>query len=243
MGLGIVNEVITLGAVLARIRFLNIGLSPTHVQGPQAEQKQVYQAAVDFAGTSAPLTGRCLEICAGFGAGISLLERYGSWHVEGIDGSPVATTFARLRGLDVKRSSLEAMPYDSNQFDHIVGIECLVCLSKPEVGLGEIARVLKPGGVATIAEFRKGRITDARELLEQRASTAGLSMMKFQDMSGAARQSVIATAQRRKRWVRGVPPPFRSWASEYASLPGSTKYAQWETGKRCYYLACLQKPV
>ncbi len=241
MGLGWFNEIIALGAVMARVRYLNIGFSPAETAEPHAEQQEVYKAAAAFAAQTAPPTGQCLEICAGFGNGLPLLQQQGNWQVEGIDGGIVSTAFARLSGAKIRHSPVENAPYPNNSFDHVIGVECIVCLNEVDTGLKEVARILKAGGVATIAEFRKGSLADARQRMEQCGATAGLSLVRFQDMSGVARRSIVTTAERRKKWVRWIPPPFRSWASEYASLPGSVKYAEWEAGRRCYYIACLVK--
>ncbi|MEM7525090.1 MAG: class I SAM-dependent methyltransferase [Pseudomonadota bacterium] len=244
MGLGLSNELIVLGMMLARIRFLNIGMSPTSGgDEQQTEQRETYRAALAFAAEGAPLSGRCLEVCAGMGEGAELMRRSADWRVCALDGARTSTALARFRGVSVMRGLVETMPFDDHSFDHVIGVECVVCLDDPRGGLTEISRVLKPGGVLTLAEFRLGGLDAAKTALSRVAAEAGLALSAFRDETASARDSVMSGIDERARWVRFIPPPFRGWARDLASLPGSQRYREWESGQRCYYLARLSKPT
>jgi SAM-dependent methyltransferase len=94
-----------------------------------------------------------LEVGCGPGANIWYLAREG-FTVCGIDGSSVAIGRARERlareGLVARLETGDIMhlPYADGSFDAVIDIECIYAnsLADSRVILGEISRVLKPGG-------------------------------------------------------------------------------------------------
>lgn len=242
MGLGLSNEVLALGMLLAGIRFLNIGLKGGDPSTTSADRRATYHKAVEAAkGLKAP-SGDCLEICAGFGFSLPVIEGGGSWQVQGVDGGWVASMFARLNRLKVKYARIERMPFADQSFDHAIGVECVVCLDHPKPSMQEIARVLRPGGLLTIAEFRLGSLARAERVLGDLAAASGLSLLGITDLTKDARRSVLSGAGERAAFVRRIPPPFRNWAFELAAMPGSVRHREWDEGLRCYYIAQFQKP-
>jgi len=98
--------------------------------------------------------GRLLEI--GYGSGVFMPElaaRCGELH--GIDPHPLAGEVARrLSGCGVdavlRQGGVEAMPYPDGWFDCAVAVSALECVPAIEDACGEIARVLRPGGVLAL---------------------------------------------------------------------------------------------
>jgi SAM-dependent methyltransferase len=64
----------------------------------------------------------------------------------GVDLSPDLVAAARARGLDVQVADAAALPYPDASFDGVLSNAALHWMTAPEPVLGEIARVLKPGG-------------------------------------------------------------------------------------------------
>ncbi len=79
-----------------------------------------------------------------------LHSHYPTWECEGIDLSPLACAEARSRGLKVQEASITQLPYSENHFNAAICGDVLYHLEKPEDGLRELSRVLKPGGVVAI---------------------------------------------------------------------------------------------
>ncbi len=235
------NEAIFAGMLLSGIRMINNGLRPVSAEGPEAEQRETYRTLVAFA-SERGTTGECLEIGAGFGDGLPIIQAAGDWQVSGLDGSRLAAFAARRHGHDLRFADITRMPIADDSVDHILGVECVVCLDHPEAGLKDIARILRPGGALSIAEFRKAKPHGAERRLGELATGAGLRLSEFRDLTDRARDSVLAQAAVRGARLNRIPPPFRKWAKELSAVEGSTRYDEWMTGKRCYYLARLEKP-
>jgi SAM-dependent methyltransferase len=102
--------------------------------------------------------GRARDILdAGCGTGgmLSWLTRYaGSGRVVGIDVAPEALRFCRERGHgDLVLASAERLPFGDSVFDLVTSFDVLVQLpgaGSDERAMGEMFRVLRPGGVAFV---------------------------------------------------------------------------------------------
>lgn len=247
MGAGLSNELINLGALISGATLLNTGLKGQGRNGGvHQEQLETYHALLDLvvarieASESAPRD--VLEICSGFGTGgREIRQRLGVAPV-GLDISRVAAAVATWRAERRARGSVADMPYADETFDLVVGVECLICLDDPMKGAAESARVLRRGGALAIAEFRLSGIAGARRDAQRMAGAAGLRLVAFEDKTEQARASALDQAELRARSLRFIPPPFRNWAREVATAPGSARHGQWLRRERCYFLAVFEKP-
>jgi ubiquinone/menaquinone biosynthesis C-methylase UbiE len=80
-----------------------------------------------------------------------LAER--GWKVTGIDVSPgmVALARRRLPGLELAEGRLEALPFPDSSFDAVVATGVLEYVDDLDQGIGELARVLRPGGRGVVS--------------------------------------------------------------------------------------------
>ena len=91
----------------------------------------------------------------GFGPGI-VIQRLSNLagHVTGIDPSREMVRQARARNVgaiaggrvDLRYGSVESLPFDSDAFDKAIAINSMQLWPDAVAGLGEIRRVMKPGG-------------------------------------------------------------------------------------------------
>jgi SAM-dependent methyltransferase len=110
-----------------------------------------------------PAAGRrALDVGCGPGAlSAVLVERLGVRNVAAVDPSPpfVEAIRARLPGLDVRTATAEDLPFGEAEFDLCVASLVVHFMTDPSVGLRQMARVTKPGGVvaATVWDHGTGR--------------------------------------------------------------------------------------
>ncbi|MDH4118072.1 MAG: methyltransferase domain-containing protein [Acidimicrobiia bacterium] len=88
---------------------------------------------------------RILEVGCGRGHLTKLLEGIGV-DVIGIDANPEASELAGSER--VKHMYAESLTFDDDSFDKIVSVHAIEHIPQLEQALGEMARVLKPGGRA-----------------------------------------------------------------------------------------------
>ncbi len=94
-------------------------------------------------------TGKALEILdAGCGTGLlaKRLQKFGD--VTGVDISPKAILYSKKRGINVKKASINKLPFNSKIFDIVVSMDVLYHKKVDDKkALAEMYRVLKPGGI------------------------------------------------------------------------------------------------
>jgi SAM-dependent methyltransferase len=92
-----------------------------------------------------PAGGRALEVGCGTGLVLERLRARGA-AVVGVDISRGMLALARGRELDVTRGDALALPFAEASFDLVCSFKVLAHIPRIEAALGELTRVLRPGG-------------------------------------------------------------------------------------------------
>jgi SAM-dependent methyltransferase len=136
---------------------------------------------ISFAGVKSGM--RALDVGCGPGAlSVALAERLGAEGVSAVDPSAafVEACQVRVPGIDVAEASAEALPFANDSFDVALSQLVVNFMDDPESGVGEMARVTRPGGiVASCVWDYAGEMTllrafwdAAREIVPERAAGA-----------------------------------------------------------------------
>lgn len=135
----------------------------------------------------APAGGRLLDV--GCGTGMTLQELPSRYHGVGLDPAPEALALCRARGLTrLARGSATELPLADASVDAVLALDIVEHIENDRQALSEVARVLRPDGVAVItvpafpflwsghdeALYHKRRYT--RATLERALADAGLSV-------------------------------------------------------------------
>ena len=122
----------------------------------ERERHRGYHAMIDRLETEAiapyiSVHGRVLE--AGCGTGL-ILRRLGPRAV-GADLSRGMLTKARARGLTVVQARVDALPFRADAFDAACSFKVLAHVPPIREALGEVARVVRPGGHVALEFYNK----------------------------------------------------------------------------------------
>jgi len=103
---------------------------------------------IEFAGVEPGM--HALDVGCGPGAlTAALAERLGASSVSAADPSEpfVQACRARLPGVDVVMAAAESLPFEDDSFDAALSQLVVNFMADPEVGVREMARVTRPGGI------------------------------------------------------------------------------------------------
>jgi SAM-dependent methyltransferase len=89
---------------------------------------------------------RVLEVGCGMGQFAERVARETSAHVVAADLSPRMVELAGQRGLEARVADVQALPFANGEFDCAVANAMLYHVADVDRALGELARVLEPGG-------------------------------------------------------------------------------------------------
>jgi ubiquinone/menaquinone biosynthesis C-methylase UbiE len=103
--------------------------------------------------------GELLDVGMGPGRLCEQLARRG-WTVSGIDLSPEMVRRARARLPDaaerLRQGTIEALPFPEESFDAVTATGVFEYVEKPSIAVGELARVLRPAGLAILSIPNRG---------------------------------------------------------------------------------------
>ena len=97
-----------------------------------------------------PRPGLALDIGAAGGGNTRVIQARG-WRAVASDYSEAAVAIARERALSALRADARAVPVRSGACDLVVAFDLLEHIKEDDLVAAEIARVLRPGGVALLA--------------------------------------------------------------------------------------------
>jgi 2-polyprenyl-3-methyl-5-hydroxy-6-metoxy-1,4-benzoquinol methylase len=120
------------------------GYYPVISCDPEFVKRRLAETVKSFAPFRA--TNRLLDVGCGTG-GLLQAAASASWHVEGIDVSNKAAEHVKNLGFEVFCGTLEKAQFPDNSFDVVTASELLEHVPSPRLLVGEIARILRPGGL------------------------------------------------------------------------------------------------
>jgi SAM-dependent methyltransferase len=196
----------------------------------------------------ADLRGRdVLEVGSGRGGGCSFIARYlGAASVLGIDYAADAVALSRARHagvprLDFQRGDAESLPCRDAAFDAVVNVESSHCYGSMARFLGEVFRVLRPGGYLLWADMRPRGRWDAT--VRPQFEGAGFHVVSEEDITPGVLLALDRTDGAKRETIRRLVPGFLGPHVEgFAGVRGTRVYEALRSGDVEYRCCALQKP-
>jgi SAM-dependent methyltransferase len=184
-----------------------------------------------------------LEVCCGRGGGLAYLHGTLSPEVTiGIDRSLAAIRHGRNGHAEIAHLQGHALqlPLPGETVDLAVNVEALVDVPKLPF-LAEIRRVLTENGIFAVADTMPHSPETCHLGLVGLGQKTGLRVAYFRDITVNVCDACRNDDPRRRRLVDRLPRYLRPIAREWVSLPGSTRFRQFERRERCYFIAVMMK--
>jgi len=203
-----------------------------------AEVAKAVQAAA-----RAPEPARLLELCCGRGGGLAYLDAALAPRATiGIDRSLAAIRHRRNGNAAIAHLQGHALqlPLPDASIDVAVNVEALADLPKLTF-LAEICRVLAANGIFAVADTMPYGPEACHLGLIDLGRKSGLEVVSFRDITMNVCEACRIDDQRRSELVNRLPRYLRPIAREWVSLPGTTRFGQFERKERCYFIAVMVK--
>jgi O-methyltransferase len=139
-----------------------------------------------------------LEVGCGRGGNCYYLARYaGAAHVCGLDRSAESIRFCRrvhrYRTVSFVQGTADALPFGMSSFDAVLSVEAAHCYRDTDPFLGEVRRVLKPGGVFCIVDLWSLPILELDWARRERSlRNCGLVVDNEEDLSPQVLRAIAA---------------------------------------------------
>lgn len=191
---------------------------------------------------------RMLDIGCGLGGGVRLAaNRFPAARVTGVEVNATAVHIARRRLQDVPAASVvrgdaRALAFEDASFDTVFSVGAASYIGLEEF-YREAARLLKPGGVLVFsAGYTDADVQRHRRKNSDLAKRYGLVLQDFEDLTRPVFAAISEDVPRRQAMIDRVPRPFRGYALNWADMPGTMRYQEYEDGRRLDYGVVLTRP-
>jgi ubiquinone/menaquinone biosynthesis C-methylase UbiE len=133
-----------------------------------------------------------LDLGCGTGMFLRELSRRAKFAV-GVDASPEMLRVANVRRgrAALVLADADTLPFPDGSFDAVVSVTLLQNMPDPAATVREVARVLKPGGVAILTVLKRKH---SREELEKWVKQAGMGLVGSGEIEGSEDAFCVARA-------------------------------------------------
>ncbi len=231
--------------------FMNYGYAPIEQDEPRtdltpSEEPERYCIQMyEHLASAVPLGGKIVvEVGSGRGGGCSWVHRrHAPRLTRGLDFSSEAVALARRRhrrrGLSFMQGDAERIPIGRHRIDAVLNVESSHCYGSREAFLGEVHRILKPGGHFLYTDF-----FDSEELVQVRArfATLGFTPLREREITPNVLKALEQDHDRKKQKIKQSMPALLTGAFEqFAGVKDSQIFNAFRERKLTYWSWVLQK--
>ncbi|NOZ45524.1 MAG: class I SAM-dependent methyltransferase [Chlorobi bacterium] len=178
-----------------------------------------------------------LEVGCGRGGGVYYINKYlNPASIVGVDISKEAIQFCNnnyvLNGLSFIEGDAENLRFSDESFDLILNVESSMHYGSVEKFFMEVKRLLKPGGIFSIADIRPKKTLP---ILEQQIKNSGMTLIKETDISlNVVRAIELGNELKMKLIDENISFPLRFFFKKFAGVKGSKVFQDLISKNRFY---------
>lgn len=201
-------------------------------------QLEMYRQAAHAVGSERFRGANVLEISCGMGGGLAYLTRtLGVGTPVALDRAQPGVRSARKRfQLPAIKADALSVPLATGSIDVVLNVEA----SHVYFGdgfLGEVRRVLKPGGILALIDSRDLTPAGARDYMVGHLAASRLRLLDFRDITTNVIDSCVADSPRREALLRRVPFFLRPSLRPMLGVEGSSRYECFRSRKTTYFIS------
>jgi len=233
----------------AEVLFMNYGYADANnklelnpVDEPNRYPIQLY----NYLASAVDLTGKALvEVGSGRGGGLAFVAKnFGLKTTLGIDLNQRAVDFCNkhytIDGISFMQGDAQNVNLANHSFDAVLNVESSHRYPNFQAFLGEVKRVLKPGGYFLFTDFRYDYEMDE---LQKDVDALGFTLLKHELITENVVHALdLDDARRRDLITRLAPKVVHSVALNFAGTKGSETYNQFVERKYEYFAYVFQAP-
>jgi ubiquinone/menaquinone biosynthesis C-methylase UbiE len=219
--------------------------SPIPLEAADEEHRLCLQLYHRVAG-AVELHGKdVLEVGSGRGGGASYVKRaLGPRVMTGVDYSGEAVAFCQTHhvvdGLHYVHGDAEQLPFDDASFDAVINVESSHCYGSMAKFVGQVYRVLRPGGMFSWADLRKQHELDG---VRADIQAAGFEIVRDESIRDNVLASMAQQSERYQALIRRkVPRIAHPLFSHFAGVEGTAVHGWLKSGEFAYQHMVMRKP-
>ncbi|MBI4818443.1 MAG: class I SAM-dependent methyltransferase [Deltaproteobacteria bacterium] len=184
-----------------------------------------------------------LEVGSGRGGGARMLTRlFAPASYRGVDRSLEAIQSSALRpsqlGLTFVHGDAERLPCEDRTFDVVLSVEAAHAYGSPDRFLTEAARVLRPNGTLSLADFGpRAEVVRLTSQLEHH----GLRVLESADLTPGVVESIRRRQPQVQALAARLPVPLREPFLAFAAAEGSPIETRLKTRETDYFFVLAAK--
>ena len=233
----------------AEVQFMNYGFScpelTVNLKDIHENNRYPIQLYHQIA-AKANLDGKdIIEVGSGRGGGLAyLMDNFSPKSAVGVDLNPIAVNFCnehyKTPGLSFAQANAEKLPFEDNSQDIVLNVESSHRYASMANFLSEVKRVLKPGGLFLITDFRKSeKMPHLRRTFEE----SGLAQLLEEFITHKVVKALEKDDGRRRILAKKLMPWYlRRTALNFAAAKGTPTFNSFAEERMLYFNYVFEKP-
>ncbi|MEA3479364.1 MAG: class I SAM-dependent methyltransferase [Bacteroidota bacterium] len=232
----------------AEILFMNYGYSDKDQEIPMEEQDNPDRYAIQLYHHLASAAGiknkDIVEIGCGRGGGLSYITRnFSPASAKGIDLDKQAVSFCKrhyaLDGLSFLQGDAQNLSLKNNSCDVVINVESSHRYPDMAAFLGEVSRILRPGGYFLFTDFRYDY---EMEDMKKELKLSGMIVLKEKIINQEVIAALELDDERKRKLVKKLAPKFlHKIALNFSGTIGSETYQRFVSHKYIYFSYVIKK--